>query len=101
MRLIGKAGPWGWNELLLAAGGEIFRVGIRGEVTEEMDCEDIAESWGEIYCRNFSMVVSSSLVFLVLVKVLIKKSPLRLSLEGGFGLNSDFNCVSIFLFNYL
>ena len=75
-----------------------FRIRLEGN--ENLNCNEIAESWVAVYCGNFSMFVGGYLIFAVIFEVFFKEFPLHLILKGGFVLNCYLNYVSVFPFNY-
>ena len=51
-----------------------------------------------VYCGQISMIGGGSLIFIIIIEMFVGKSPLHLSLKGGFGTNhnTDFKAVSLF-----
>ena len=78
MGLVGETDPWGWYKSMLAAGGDIFGVGIGVEVAEEVNGKEIAESWSAVYCGNFSIIFCISLILVMSTNISVKEVSLQI-----------------------
>ena len=80
MKRLGNKCAWRGHKFLMLSRGEVFGVEVGQGGNQEMNFKEIAESGGTVYGCNVSVIMVSSLFFIVSVKFLFEEFPFGISL---------------------